>query len=182
MKRRIFTLTLLAFTIFQGWAQHEGEEMTHPHQKTEHSFPHYRVALLIGHTAVPAGTDDNHMFIPSWGLDLEYWFSPQWGIGLHNDMELQSFVIEHENYEVLEREYPLVITLDAIYKPVGELVFQFGPGYELERNENFFLIRAGVEYEFELPHHFDLAPAFFYDSRIQANNTWTIALGVGKRF
>jgi hypothetical protein len=181
MKKRIFTLALFAFTFLQLWAQHDWDG-TISHKEEEHRFPHYRVALLIGHTAVPADIQNDYVFISSWGLDFEYWIDNQWAIGLHNDMELQSFIIEYEEYKTLERVYPLVVSLDLIYKPVGGLVFQFGPGYEFERNESFFLFRTGVEYEIDLPHHFDLAPTLFYDNRFEANNTWTIALGVGKRF
>jgi hypothetical protein len=57
-----------------------------------------------------------------------------------------------------------------------------GPGYELESTESFFLFRAGLEYEFEITHHWDISPAFIYDSRLGAYDTWTVALGIGKRF
>jgi hypothetical protein len=171
---RMKTWTLLALLLpFYALAQHA------PHEK---SFPHFRIAALIGHTHVPAIEDKASMFIPSWGLDLEYWFNDAWAIGMHNDIELQTFLIQRDAEETLERDYPIVLTLDAIYRPWKGLVFQLGPGIELEKTEDFFLIRAGAEYEFELGHHWDLCPMLFYDNRFNANDTWTIALGVGKRF
>ncbi|MBK8655489.1 MAG: hypothetical protein IPN20_16630 [Haliscomenobacter sp.] len=73
----------------------------------QHSeFKHWRIAPLIGHTMVPAGTSSDHFAIPSWGLDLEYWLNPKWGFGLHNDLEVQSFIVEHDGEEMLERESP----------------------------------------------------------------------------
>lgn len=174
MKRWTFTLASLLFLSLPAFSQHSAEE--------NHHFPHYRIAAVIGHTYIPTAAGNDRFFIPSWGLDLEYWFNDNWAIGLHNDIELHSFLIETDHEEFLERDYPLVFTLDAIYKPWKGLVFQFGPGYELEKNEDFFLFRLGVEYEIEFGHHWDIAPMIFYDSRLEANDTWSIALGIGKRF
>lgn len=146
-------------------------------------FPHHRIALLLGHTHVPANAEGDGMLIPSWGLDYEYWFNPRWGLGLHTDLELQTFLIDRSGEDLLERDYPLVLTLDALYKPWKGLVIQLGPGYELERNENFYLVRVGLEYEIEMGHrNWDLSPSVFYDTRIDAYDSWSIALGVGKRF
>lgn len=162
------------------------QETTHSqkriHDTTDHHFRPFRVAVLIGHTFIPARHSSERLIIPSWGLDLEYWFNSKWGLGLHNDVELQSFLIEKGADEIVEREYPLVITLDALYKPWKGLVLQLGPGYELERTENYFLVRFGLEYEIDLPGHWDIAPTFFYDTRDRVYDTWSIALGVGKRF
>ena len=163
-----------------GLAQHEEEEHS---MSSEHTNGYFRAAILIGHTFIPMGPAPDRLAVPSWGLDLEYWFNHKWGAGLHNDLEIETFLVEHEGHEeVLTREYPMVITLDVLYKPWKELVILLGPGLELEPNEDFFLIRAGVEYEFELGHGWDLSPTFFYDTRQDAYDTWTIALGVGKRF
>lgn len=177
-----FPLIILALvSLFStAFGQHTPLESA---EAQETNFPHFRAAVLIGHTYVPAIAAESHFFIPSWGLDLEYWFNESWAIGLHNDVELQSFLIEHADHDMdLEREFPLVFTLDAIVRPWKGLVVQVGPGYELEKSENFFLVRAGVEYEIEFGHHWDISPSIFYDTRFEANDTWTIALGLGKRF
>lgn len=155
-------------------------EVKTPEQHSE--FKHWRIAPLIGHTMVPAGTSSDHFAIPSWGLDLEYWLNPKWGIGLHNDLEVQSFIVEHDGQEMLERESPLVLSLDLLWKPWKGLVFLAGPGYEFEKEENFKLLRFGAEYEFEFDHHWDISPSLFYDTRQEAYDTWSIALGIGKRF
>lgn len=179
MKRFPLLVLGLVSLCFTAFGQHAALE---PAEEQEMNFPHLRAAVLIGHTYVPASATESHLFIPSWGLDLEYWFNESWAIGLHNDVELQSFLIEHLDGMELEREFPLVFTLDAIVKPWKGLVVQVGPGYEFEKTENFFLVRAGVEYEIEFGHHWDLSPSLFYDTRFEANDTWTIALGLGKRF
>lgn len=150
----------------------------------EENIPPFRVAALIGHTVVPAEHAGTRVIVPSWGLDLEYWFGRKWGVGLHSDIELESFVIIRQGVEEeeLERIRPVVITLDALYNPWKGLILQLGPGIEFERTENFAVVRAGVEYEVEIGHGWDLAPTFFYDSRFDEYHTWTFALPVGKRF
>lgn len=182
-KRILFLLILLANLPLVNYAQH-GTTYMHI-EKTHHDeMPHLRAAVLIGHTLIPAEHAGEHFFIPSWGLDIEYWFSKKWGVGLHSDLELETFVILKERGadEELERISPLVLTLDALYRPWKGLVIQFGPGLEFEKEENFPLIRGGLEYEFELSHHWDIAPTVFYDTRFSEYHTWSVALGIGKRF
>ena len=119
-----------------------------------------------------------------WGLDLEYWIQSKWGLGIHSDLEIETFVIIQDDgrLEGLERVSPLVVTLDALYKPWKGLIFQFGPGIEIEKSENFPLLRTGIEYEIEIGDHWDIAPTIFYDSRLDGYHTWSFAFGVGKRF
>lgn len=148
-----------------------------------HAFRHHRLALLLGHTHVPARQQKDGLFIPSYGLDYEYWWTERWGIGLHSDLELQTFVVERrETDEELEREYPLVLTLDLLVRPWRGLVLEIGPGYEFEPRETLFLVRIGAGYEFELPGHWDISPTLFYDSRTDAFDTYSLGIVVGKRF
>lgn len=181
--RRFITATWLIMAACTAFAQHHAPaaEM-HSQPAHNQAFQHFRVAAIIGHTLIPARHADDNLFIPSWGLDLEYWWNPTWGIGLHNDLELESFIIERPSEEILERNYPLVMTLDLLYKPWGGLVLMAGPGYEVADQEDFFLLRLGLEYEIDFGHHWDLAPTLFYDSREDSFQTWSIGLGVGKRF
>lgn len=173
-------LFLFIFSVNSYGQRGEGHQAHH----NLATHPHYRVAALIGHTLIPAEDAGENFFIPSWGLDLEYWFNQQWGLGLHSDLEIETFVILNNNSEgeALERLSPLVLTLDALYKPWKGLVLQMGPGIEFERSENFALFRLGIEYEFEIHDHWDIAPTIFYDSRLDEYQTWSFALGIGKRF
>lgn len=176
MERYISTLIFLHLIISSFGQNHE---ITGYEQK----YPHFRLAGLLGQTFIPtAFSESKSMVMSSLGLDVEYWFNERIAIGLHNDMEIATFLIETGEGEVLERKFPLVLTLDAVYKLPNGLVFGLGPGYEVEPNESFFLIRAGLEYEIELRRHWDLSPALFYDTRFEANDTWTFAIGIGKRF
>jgi hypothetical protein len=176
VKYIFFSLGLFLFSL-QASAQH--------HQAAHHEEDHrgFRVAALIGHTLIPTESADAQVFIPSWGLDVEYWFSSRWGLGLHNDIEIESFIILGPEGEEIERVNPLVMTLDLLYRPWGGLVLLAGPGIEIERDNNFQLFRLGVEYEIPIGNHFDLAPSIFYDQRLgDGYQTWNFALGVGKTF
>ena len=148
----------------------------------EDPWPRFRAAVVIGHTLIPVEATRDHIFIPSWGLDAEYWHSSRWGVGLHADIEIESFIILAAGGEEVERVNPVVLTLDGLYRLDNGLVFVFGPGLERERSKAYALFRLGLEYEIPIAHHFDLAPTVFYDRRLDGYTTWTVGLGVGKRF
>lgn len=176
-------LSLIAWTLpAQSTPHHETDSHPPSAPPAKHKGKHFRVAFLVGNTFVPLRHSAERLIIPSYGLDLEYWFNHKWGIGLHNDLELQNFVIERGEDEILERDFPLVLTLDALWHPWKGLSFQAGPGIELEKNENFLLFRVGVEYLFFLPGGWDLGPYFFYDTRDKVYDTWSLGLGVAKHF
>ncbi len=186
MNPRISIFLLLCIP-FLGLAQHSSQEKSHPAEGVEvhhEDFKPFRVALLLGHTLIPEEHAGENFFIPSWGLDIEYWFNSYIGAGLHNDIELETYVVlgTGGESEDLERVSPLVATVDLLIRPWKGLVLQVGPGIEFEKGENFGLMRFGVEYEVEIGDHWDLCPTIFYDTRFSQYNTWSLALGVAKRF
>lgn len=180
MKRKGILLTVgLLFSVLL-LAQH------HPSitgmSSEENEWPNFRQAIVIGHTLIPVEATHDHIFIPSWGIDTEYWPSRRWGVGLHADIEIESFIILVEGGESVERINPVVVTLDALHRLKNGLIIVLGPGIELEQSREYALFRLGLEYEIPLGYHFDLAPTVFYDRRFDGYATWTVGLGVGKRF
>lgn len=174
MKTYHLCLSVLFIFSFTGlFAQHTEEKVKHSH---------WRISPFIGHTFVALEKGGKHTPIASWALDIEYWWQENMGIGLHNDLEVESFIIEDEEGEVIERHFPVVVSLDFLFKPWKKLVVYAGPGVEFDSNKNFGLIRLGVEYEFMVNERMDIAPTFFHDTRFNAFDTWTIALGVGWGF
>lgn len=167
------TIFFLMAMVVQVNAQ---EYKENAHKQTDGSG--FRIAGVIGHTLVNTEGVDN-AFVPSWGLDFEYWFNHTWGIGLHNDIEIETFIIQSSNGEEIERVNPLVLTLDALYQFGGGFVLTVGPGVELEPDESFYLVRLGVEYEKDITDSFYLLPNVFLDQRFDGYNTWTVGLGVG---
>ncbi|PQJ18276.1 MULTISPECIES: hypothetical protein [Nonlabens] len=167
------TIVLLIAMVAQANAQ---EHKEHLHRQAGASG--FRIAGVIGHTLVNSEGMDN-VFVPSWGLDFEYWFNHSWGIGLHNDIEIETFIIRTSNGEEIERVNPLVLTLDALYQFGGGFVVTLGPGVELEKDESFYLMRVGIEYEKDITDSFYLLPNLFLDQRFDGYNTWNIGLGIG---
>jgi len=152
---------------------------------SEHTFKHFRASAAMYHTYIKteSSTDKKYLIVPSLGFDLEYWFNDKFGLGSHNDLELISFEVEKEGHTTLERENPMLFTMDALWKPYKGLVLLLGPGVEFEKTENLFVVRGGLEYEFELKSsHWDISPTIFYDSRRHAYDTFSFGLGLGKRF
>ena len=150
----------------------------------EHHFKHFRISPVLSHTYIPTSTSDGNkaVIVPTIGLDLEYWINEKWGLGLHNDLELETFEIEKEHELFVEKEYPVVLTLDALYKFHENWVLVLGTGVELEKQENLFIVRTGLEYEIEFGNHWDVSPTVLYDYRANDLGTWAIGIGIGKRF
>lgn len=145
--------------------------------KNEHDNGHgFRIAGVIGHTLVNTESLDN-VFVPSWGL-LDYWFNHKWGVGLHNDVEIETFIIRNSDNEEIERVNPLVLTVDALYQFGGGFVVTLGPGVELEKEESFYLMRVGIEYEKNITDSLYLLPNFFLDQRFDGYNMWNIGVGL----
>ena len=148
-----------------------------------HKSSHYlRIAAFLGHTLVALDHEGHRSPIPSWGLDIELWITHKFGIGLHNDVEVLNYVIEINDFESIEREYPVVITLDLLYRPWKNLVLFGGAGMEFEKNEDFVIYRIGIEYEIPFADNWDVCPTIFHDWRKDAFDTSSIMLGVGYSF
>lgn len=145
---------------------------------------HFRISPVLSHTYIPMATKegDKTVIVPSFGLDLEYWMNNKWGFGLHNDLELETFEIMTNNELTIEKQFPVVLTADVLYRFHKNWILVFGSGIEFEKNENLFIIRTGIEYEVEFGNHWDIAPTVFYDHRSHNFGTWSIGIGIGKRF
>lgn len=155
----------------------------YPREPATHGFKPWRVGGMLYHTYIGTHTSEGKetLIVPTIGLDVEYWFSDKWGIGSHNDLELISFEVERGEAHTLERETPLLLTLDGLWKPWKGLILLVGPGVEFEKEENLFVVRSGLEYEIELGAHWDVAPTVFYDIRTDAYDTFSMGIGIGKR-
>ena len=53
---------------------------------------------------------------------------------------------------------------------------------EFETHENYYVIRAGIELEFEISNNWDLSPGLIYDLKETIYDSWTIGVAIGKRF
>ena len=153
------------------------------------AFKHHRITIAFGHTHVQRGlenSDQKWLILGSWGLDYDYWFNEKWALGFHNDIVLQNFAVERINQDgpdgVLKRSYPLASSIVIAYKPLKHLALVAGGGAEFSKEETLALIRAGIEYGWDLPNHWELSISVMNDFKIDVYDSWMLALGVGKRF
>lgn len=167
---------LLVFNFQNLFAQEQEKE----------AFSHHKVALVLGHTHIPnayqSTTGSQAVIVPSWGLNYDYLFNERWSIGVHFDMEIATYIIENADGSDLERERPVIISLIGTYKLHKGLMIGGGFGKEFEAHQNFWVYKFGVEYEFELSEQWGLAPSLVIDIKENLYHSWTIGLGVGRRF
>jgi hypothetical protein len=158
-------------------------------EKAEENFRrHHQLGLVLSHSHVFEGRDDEGkretLSLPAWGVDYTYAFHPKWGVGVHTDIVIEKFKVEKNlgNKEVIERSYPVAPAIMGIYKPVSRWSFLLGMGAEFAKEENFALMRAGVESGTELPKGWEIFGTFGYDFRWNAYDQWTFGVGLTKAF
>ncbi len=173
----------LILTYSTGFAQEN--ENSHEGEPDSHDFKHNRVAVILGHGHVfgAVKTDGaNLITIPTWGIDYQYWINQKFGVGLKGDIEIMEYVVETEEEIQLTRTNPFIISTVFLYNPFTRGYFLMGPGIEFEENHNFFIIRFGAGYEFEIPGHWDFSPEILFDLKEGHIGSFTWGIGVGKRF
>lgn len=179
-RRGIYLLYLLLFigTLHCAKAQEFEEEET---------ANYHRLTLVMGHAYVPGGFKDGEkqwLTLGSWGFDYDYWFHPQWAVGVHSDIVVENFEIEQsgegETEGILGRSSPLASALVGIFKPGEHLTIMLGAGGEFAKEETLFLLRAGLEYGWELPGEWELGLSLMNDLKVDAYNSWTLGVGVSK--
>jgi hypothetical protein len=151
-------------------------------QEKEEFNPKVRGAIMMANSHIPKATEGGKSVhvIPTWGFDLDYYFHPRWSAALQGDIKLQSFEVEENNVE-LERNYPFAIVAALHYHALRHWSFYSGPGYELDSNENLFLLRFGTEYSFEITENFEIALNLIYENKQEVYDTWTFGIAFNKK-
>jgi len=180
MKKIKVAIALIVFVPLFSHAQ--GHEIPETAQTAEKEEGGFKIAAVIGHTYINTGGPEGSIYIPSWGLDVDFWFNEKWGIGVHNDIEIENFIVEKDRTEFIERVNPLVFTLDVLYHLKHGLILNFGPGIEFEQNESFTLLRAGLEYEYHMSQRLYMMPTLYYDQRFDEYSTASFGIGIGYKF
>jgi hypothetical protein len=143
----------------------------------------HKIALVFGYTHIPsafeAGDEHKSVFVPTIGVDYFVQFAKGWKLGAVLDLELGNYLVDFNRKE-LERESALVTGILVGYEFKNRWSFLLGPGIEFEKNKNLFILRASVEYEFELGENWGLFPSINYDFK-EEYDTWSVNIGVSKR-
>ena len=183
----IWLLVIIALFVFfpmnnlWGQSNHDYEEIKH-HNDLKGSS---RLTIGIGHTHLSEGKIDGKtewLTLPSWILNYDYWLSNKWALGLQNDIVLESFFIESDDSELIERSYPISSVPIAIYKPGKHLMFIAGVGFEFTNEQTLTLTRLGFEYGFHLPNKWEIGAGLVWDNKWNYYNSWGLAITISKLF
>jgi len=181
MKRsKIFLLFLLL--IIPGLAllaqSHEGAN----HQ--EHGSSGHKITLVVANSLIDnsfTGQTNDVLIVPTFGINYDYFVTSKWGLGLHTDILLQQYKIEkHDGEDEIIRENPVGMAAMVLFKPHHRWVLMAGYGVELEKNENFQVIRAGLEYGIPLPKHWELGFTLEFDYKINTYSSFIFGVGFSK--
>lgn len=170
----ILTSTLLLTGVVMAIAQDN---------KAEEHKPKIRGAIMMANSHVPKALEDGKQvtIIPTWGFDVDYFFHSRWSVALQGDIKLQSFEIEEKNNVSLERNFPIALATVIHYHALRHWSFYTGPGVELEKNENLFLVRLGTEYSFEISENFEIALNLIYENKNEVYDTLTFGVAFNKK-
>lgn len=170
------TLLLLSILLIIGSTVFAQEEEFEPHK------PKIRAAILMAnsHVATSVNGERKSILIPTWGFDVDYFFHPRWSVALQGDVKVQSFEVEDEGV-LLERSFPATIAGVLHFHALRHWSFFAGPGYELEKNENLFLIKLGTEYSFEITEDFEIALNLAFENKEEVYDSWTFGVAFNKK-
>ena len=210
MKPRILFLTAIFifiscnYSFSQEHDPHATDEKVHKVIEDADQEAHHKkhaISAVISHTHINSGvknnTGDNWIALPSFGLNYNYSFNEKWAIGLHNDIIVEEFIIEdanahsnevvlHKNEEAdiegIERSHPIASAVMITYKPFKHIAFLAGGGMEFSKEENFALIRLGLEFPFHIPNDWEVFGVTAFDINIDAYNSFTFGIGIAKLF
>lgn len=144
--------------------------------------PIVRGAIMMANSHVPKAIEGNFkgVIIPAWGFDIDYFFHKNWSTALQGDIKLQSFEIEEEN-AILMRTNPIALVSVIHYHFVKHWSIYAGPGIELDKNRNLFLVRFGSEYSFEISEDFEIGLNINYENKLEVYDAFTFGIAFNKK-
>ncbi len=205
MKYRLIILSALfiflnyTYSFSQETEHNTGNEVSNQEEQHEGHHKKHSISAVISHTHIRSGvkneTGDNWMALPSFGLNYNYSFNEKWALGLHNDIIIEEFIVEDKNHDEevyakneeveipgIKRSRPIASAVMLTYKPHEHIALLAGGGMEFSKEENFALIRFGVEFPFEIHNDWEIMGVMAYDINIDAYDSFTFGFGIAKLF
>ncbi|WP_353777326.1 hypothetical protein [Winogradskyella sp. 3972H.M.0a.05] len=177
------SLLLLLLQSFLSSAQDKVHD-----KNSEHTNKH-SIALMLSHTQINEGVNEQGkrqwLSLPSWGINYTYFIDGKWAVGLHSDIIIEDFVVEsigRSSQETIERSYPIATALVGLYKPTKHFSILAGSGMEITKEQNFFLVRFGLEYSYHFHDNWELIANLVNDLKVNGYNSFGIGLGVAHHF
>jgi len=173
----------IAAVLSTSTTSHAQEEMP---EETESERKH-SLAVAIGHVQVAKGVQEGDikwLALPSWALDYTFRINDHWNIGLQNELILSDFEVESEEEDgkVITRSTPLSSIAVAGYRPLEWLTVFAGGGAEFAKEENFAMIRFGIEPSMEIRERLELLASLVYDIKIDGYDSFGLSFGIGSSF
>ena len=168
-------LILLCSICFSAFSQ---EEEGLP----RHALAFYQGISFIPNSVEEIGNAPENLTkrVQSLGLAYKYRFSHRWLFGAAWDFQVDNFKINHEGTEI-ERENVAVVVATANYEALKNLELFIGPGYEFEKNQNFFVIKAGIEYGLFIANDWWIIPEVSFEFKEKYVN-WNVGFKLQKAF
>ncbi len=152
--------------------------------ENEDSETRHSLAFVVGFTHIPEATKDGKteesVFVPTLGLDYLYEFDKRWFLGAAFDIELGKYEVDYKDNEIT-REIAAIFAALVGYEVLPGWAVLTGPGIEIEKNKNIFVVRFSTEYTFELGNDWGLFPVFTYDFK-KDYGSYELGLGLKRRF
>jgi len=153
--------------------------------KIEAPVLHHDIDIFVGSTHIPEGgrrTSNVTLVLPNVGINYRYWIDDHFAIGWYNNILVQTFVINSDSHQNLEREYPFVTSIVGVLRPWKNLSVFTGPGIEIDKNGSLFVYRFGLDYAINLSNDWHLTPRFHFDLLGGDIEVYTLGVSVGRRF
>ena len=184
--RRLLCFICMLLACHQAYSQHEddseSDEITHL-KKNRHRN---RIAFFTGTSLVP--TELGHtgreeiLYVPTYGIEYERAIAGWFGIGIHNELELQNYIIVDADENHINRSYVMVSAIILYFEPIDHLALFVGAGYEFTTEHNFSVIKIGAEYVIHLNKGWDIAPEIYLDHVSNLYTTYSFGLAIGMGF
>lgn len=137
-----------------------------------------RLSLGIDHEHLSKDFENkqHQMWVPAYALDLNYWISDVLAVGVNTDIVLETSGLNEEH----KNEYPVSLIPVVYYEPIKKFSLLAGYGWEIEKEKNINLVRAGAEFEEIIYKRYSVGVSFLYDFKNKHSNSYTFGFFLGR--
>jgi len=177
---------LIIFGLALAAQNHEDDNLAGHQEDATHGSSGHKITLVMAYSIINNSFSEQSngiLIVPTFGFNYDYFFGERWGLGLHTDILLQQYKVEkHGGHEEILRENPVGLAGMVLFKPNHRMILMAGYGIEVEKHENFQMIRVGVEYGIPLPKHWELGFSLEFDYKIKTYSSLMFGIGFSKMF
>ncbi len=180
MKKTVFNFLLFVFIYIPNISK--AQENTNSEEK------HHSIQFLLAHTQIQKALNENGektwISVPSFELNYNYEINDKWAIGLHTDIVIEDFTVEtfSEENNMVERSSPIAPAIVGSYKFCNNFSALLGLGGEFSKEENFALLRLGIEYGYPFHENWELVSNITNDIKFSAYNSFSLGIGIARKF